>query len=450
MMQKFTASAATCVIALLIASSPWAYSESNWPSWRGTSGNGTAPDNSSPPIEWSEEKNISWKIQLPGLGHSTPIVWGEHIFLTTAIPFGERTSPPVADNAPGSHDNRPVAQKHRFVAMCIQRTSGKVLWETTCLEAFPHEGGHVSGSLASASPVTDGKHLIAYFGSYGIYCIDTISGKVLWRKLLGKMSTKHAHGEGASPALSGNTIVVNWDHEGKSALFAFDKSTGREKWKVDRQEVTSWSTPLIVNTGTTTQVIVSASSRVRGYNLDTGAVIWECGGMSHNVVASPVSAKGIVYLGCSYDKRAMIAIRLEGASGDITDTGNVLWTTNKRTPYVPSPLLYDDTLYYLSHYQGILSVMHAKSGKIKAGPFRIDALRNIYASPVGAGDHVYITSREGLTIVISHAKNPEPVAVNKLDDTFSASIAVAGNQLFLRGEKNLYCITEKQAPPLTP
>ena len=261
------------------------------------------------------------------------------------------------------------------------------------------------------------------------------------------MSTKHAHGEGASPALSGDTVVVSWDHEGESALLAFEKSTGREKWKVERQEVTSWSTPLIVNTGMNNQVIVSASRRIRAYNLDTGAVIWECGGMSHNVVASPVSAKGIVYLGCSYDKRAMIAISLKGAKGDITDSEHVLWSTNKRTPYVPSPLLYGDTLYYLSHYQGILSATHAQSGKIKAGPFRIDALRNIYASPVGAGGHVYITSREGLTIVITHSQQPKPVAVNKLDDSFSASIAVTGNQLILRGDEHLYCIAkDKQAP----
>ena len=241
--------------------------------------------------------------------------------------------------------------------------------------------------------------------------------------------------------------MVNWDHEGESALLAFDKSTGREKWKVKRKEVTSWSTPLIVDIDSSPQVIVSASSRIRGYHLDTGEVIWECGGMSHNVVASPVSANGIVYLGCSYDKRAMIAIRLKGAKGDITDTEHVLWSTNKRTPYVPSPLLYGDTLYYLSHYQGILSVIHAQSGDIKAGPFRIDALRNIYASPVGAGGHVYITSREGLTVVITHSKEPKPVAVNKLEDQFSASAAVAGNKLLLRGEKYLYCIARDTHTP---
>ena len=164
--------------------------------------------------------------------------------------------------------------------------------------------------------------------------------------------------------------------------------------------------------------------------------------MSRNVVASPVAADGVVYVGCSYDKRAMMAIKLDGAKGDITGSDHVLWSTNKRTPYVPSPLLYGDTLYYLSHYQGILSVTHAKSGEVKAGPFRIGALRDIYASPVGAGGHVYLSSREGLTVVITHTDEPEPVSVNELDDSFSASAAVSGGAIFLRGEKYLYCIAE--------
>jgi outer membrane protein assembly factor BamB len=447
MFTNSTLTLACITCALVLGVPPATCAGSNWPSWRGAAANGTAPDNCNPPVEWSEEKNIAWKTPLPGLGHSTPVIWGERILLTTAIPFGKKTSPPIHDNAPGSHDNLPVAQKHRFVAMCIELSTGKPLWKTTCHEAFPHEGGHVSGSLASASPVTDGKHLIAHFGSHGLYCLDIKSGKVTWKKMVGRMSTKHAHGEGASPALYGNTVVVNWDHEGESALLAFDKSTGREKWKVERKEVTSWSTPLIVDIDSRPQVIVSASSRIRGYHLDTGELIWECGGMSHNVVASPVSANGIVYLGCSYDKRAMMAIRIKGAKGDITDTEHVLWSTNKRTPYVPSPLLYGDTLYYLSHYQGILSVIHAQSGDIKAGPFRIDALRNIYASPLGAGGHVYITSREGLTVVITHSQEPKPVAVNKLEDQFSASAAVAGNNLLLRGEKYLYCIAKDAHTP---
>ena len=418
--------------------------QTNWPSWRGTTGNGTAPEKCKPPIEWSEDKNIIWKKKVLGLGHSTPVIWDSRIFITSAIPFGEKKEPPVPDNAPGSHDNLPVSQMHRFIVTCMDRTSGKLLWKTTCKETFPHEGGHVSGSLASASPVTDGKHIIAYFGSHGLYGIDCETGKIVWEKDLGKMATKHGHGEGSSPAIHNGTVIVNWDHQNRSALYAFDISTGKEKWKVEREEVTSWSSPLIVEHEGKNQVIVSASNRVRGYDLMNGKVIWECGGMSQNVVASPVSQNGMVYLGCSYDKRAMIALNLKGAEGDITDSDHVIWSTNKRTPYVPSPLLYKGTLYYLSHYQGILSVTQAKSGEVKAGPYRIDSLREIYSSPVGAGEHVYVTSREGTTIVITHADEPKPVAFNKLDDSFSASIAVSGDQLFLRGEKNIYCIGVKK------
>ena len=414
--------------------------DSNWPSWRGVTGNGVAPDSSNPPKEWSEEKNIFWKIKLPGLGHSTPVIWQDKIFFTSAIPFGEVTEPPIYDNAPGSHDNSPVAQMHKFVVLCIDKKTGETIWSTKCNELFPHEGGHKSGSLASASPVTDGKQVIAYFGSHGLYSIDCQSGKIIWKRDLGKMATKHGHGEGSSPVLKGNTIIINWDHEKESAIYAIDKNTGKNIWKVDRKEVTSWSTPIIVKSGEKNQVIVSSTQRIRGYDMNNGKVIWECSGMSNNVVASPVSENEKVYLGCSYDKRAMIAIDIKEAKGDITDTDHVMWSTNKRTPYVPSPLLYKGTLYYLSHYQGILSVTHAESGKTKAGPFRISALRDIYSSPIGAGDHVYITSREGLTIVLSHNDEPEPVAFNKLDDSFSASAAISGNQIFLRGEKFLYCI----------
>ena len=414
--------------------------DSNWPSWRGVTGNGVAPDSSNPPKEWSEEKNIFWKIKLPGLGHSTPVIWEDKIFLTSAIPFGDVTEPPIYDNAPGSHDNSPVAQKHKFVVLCIDKKTGETIWNTKCNELFPHEGGHKSGSLASASPVTDGKQVIAYFGSHGLYSIDCQSGKIIWKRDLGKMATKHGHGEGSSPVLKGNTIIINWDHEKESAIYAIDKNTGKNIWKVDRKEVTSWSTPIIVKSGEKNQVIVSSTQRIRGNDMNNGKVIWECSGMSNNVVASPVPENEKVYLGCSYDKRAMIAIDIKEAKGDITDTDHVMWSTNKRTPYVPSPLLYKGTLYYLSHYQGILSVTHAESGETKAGPFRISSLRDIYSSPIGAGDHVYITSREGLTIVLSHDDEPEPVAFNKLEDSFSASAAISGNQIFLRGEKFLYCI----------
>ncbi len=410
-----------------------------WPQWRGPLGTGEAP-NADPPIQWSETENVRWKTAIPGKGHSSPIVWKDRIYLTTAIPFGKPRLP-VFDNAPGSHDNLPVTRSHRFAVVAVNRADGEIVWQTVVHEAFPHHGGHVSGSLASNSPVTDGEIVIAFFGSHGLHALDR-QGKVLWENDLGKMQTKHAHGEGASPALQGDVVVVNWDHEDASALHAFDKRTGKERWKVARDEGTSWSTPIIVKHANQFQVIVSATTRIRSYALETGELLWECGGLSNNVVASPASRHGIVVAGSSYEKKAMVAIQLDGAKGDLTHTDHVLWRTNQRTPYVPSPLLYDRTVYFFNHYQPILSCLHLETGEKRAGPFRLSALDSLYASPVAAADRLYFTDLSGATMILRHGDAPEPIAINKIDESVSASLALAGKDLFIRSESSLYAIRE--------
>ena len=274
----------------------------HWPQWRGPLGTGVAPY-ANPPVEWSESesdhRNIRWKTELPGLGHSTPIVWGDRIFITTAIPYGDRLDP-IYNNVPGAHDNLPITQRQRFVILAVRRSDGKIVWQQVAREELPHEGGHFSGSQASSSPVTDGEHLLASFGSHGLYSYS-LDGDLQWTMDFGKMQTIHAHGEGSSPVLYGETIVVNWDHEGQSFLVALDKRTGQKRWKVSREEVTSWSTPVVVEEDGRAQVIVSGTNRIRGYDLGSGHVIWECGGLSRNIVASPVSADGMVYAGSSYD-----------------------------------------------------------------------------------------------------------------------------------------------------
>ncbi len=197
----------------LWAGEPGTPHEPYWPQWRGPPGTGVAP-NADLPVEWSEAKNIQWKRTLPGLGHSTPIIWGDRIFLTTAVPYGESLEP-IHDNAPGSHSNLPVTRKRHFVVLVIRRSNGEILWQRTVHSEFPHEGEHCTGSLASASPVTNGERLVAFFGSRGIYCLD-LDGKLQWKKDLGSMRTKHGHGEGSSPVLHDETLVINWDHEGQS------------------------------------------------------------------------------------------------------------------------------------------------------------------------------------------------------------------------------------------
>ena len=429
--------------------------DQGWPSWRGPLATGVAPL-ADPPTTWDADgTNIRWKTALPGRGHSTPIVWGDRIYLTAAIPFGDPL-PARPSTAPGNHDNLPVTHKQRFVALALNRADGKIIWQQTLKEGLPVEQGHRTGSLASSSPVTEGEHLIVNFGSFGLYCLD-LDGNLVWKKDFGQMNTLHGHGEGASPVLHGNTLVINWDHEGQSFAVALDKRTGKQIWKVERKEVTSWSSPIVVPSPlsprgrgvggegavASPQVIIPGTARIRGYDLATGKVLWECGGLSSNIVASPVYENGMLFAGSSYDKRALLGIRLEGAKGDITGTEQVAWSRFRGTPYVPSPLLVDGGLYFLTHYQPILTRLDAPTGEEKPGATRLQGLSDIYASPVSAAGRIYVTDLEGTTIVMTTGEIPRAVALNNLNEPVSASAAIAGRELFLRGEKFLYCLAEK-------
>ena len=414
----------------------------NWPAWRGPLANGVAPE-ANPAVEWSETKNVRWKIELPGKGHSSPIVYGDRIFVTAAVPVGEKL-PAVYDNAPGVHDSVPVTHKHEFTVMAFDRGSGKLAWRTVAKEEFPHEGGHYTGSLASNSPVTDGEVLVVSFGSRGVYCYD-LDGGLIWQKDLGRMQTHHSHGEGSSPVIYKDLVILCWDQEGDSFLYAFDKRTGKERWKTRREEKTSWATPLVVEVDGKAQILTSATRRVRGNDLETGTDIWEASGLAQNAVASPVATEGVGIFGNSYDFQAMLAVKLAGAKGDVTKTKQVVWKLNRSTPYVPSPLLYGDTLYFLRHNQNVLSRLDPLTGNFRDSAIRLDGIRDfIFASPVGGGGRIYITGRDGATVVLKHDRKNELLAVNKLGDSFSASAALAGREIFLRGERFLYCLAEPQ------
>ena len=398
-------------------------------------------------MRWSERENVRWKVALPGKGHSTPVVWRDRVYVTLAAPVGPRVETLAEAHGShephGAHDNAPVTHRQEFVVMALDRGTGEVVWRRVVHTRVPHEGGHTTSSFASHSPVTDGEHLFAFFGSHGLYALN-LQGEVLWQRDLGDMQTKHGHGEGSSAALHGETLVVNWDHEGPSFVVALDKRSGKERWRVARDEPTSWATPIVVAQGGKEQLIVPGTRRVRAYDLATGKVLWECGGLTDNIVASPVAVDGIVIVGSSYGPQAMLAIRLEGAQGDITGTDQVVWSRNRGTPYVPSPLLYDGWLYFHHHYQGILSRVDARTGRQQPEPFRVPSIRNVYGSPVAAAGRVYITDLDGTTTVLSADDQPKVLAVNHLDDRFSASAALAGGEIFLRGERYLYSLAERE------
>ena len=305
----------------------------------------------------------------------------------------------------------------------------------------PYEAGHVTASLASASPVTDGEHVFAFFGSYGLYCLDT-GGKLIWKKHLGEMHTKHGHGEGSSPALYGDTLIVNWDHEEQSFVVALDKRTGKQRWRVARAEDTSWATPIVVEHGGKAEVITDATTKIRSYNLADGHLIWECTGLTANVIPSPVADSDTVYSMSGFRGHNCMAIKL-GHTGDIAGTDAIAWSYGKGTPYVPSPLLYGGKLYFFADNNGVLTCIDAKTGKALIDAERLDDLKMVYASPVGADGRVYLVARGGTTVVIKASDKLEILATNKLNDGFDASPAVAGKELFLRGRENLYCIEQK-------
>lgn len=429
------------VAALLLAATlPHATAAADpvrWPQWRGPAGNGAAEGN--PPVEWSETKNIAWKSPLPGLGSSTPVVIGERIYLTVAIDTGKT---PEGEAGGRDSSGRAPDDVHEFAVVAYELADGSEAWRSIVDRGVPHEGSHLHSTWASNSPVTDGEHLYAYFGSQGLYALD-LNGNVIWSHDFGVMEKRLEFGEGSSPALWGDTLVIQWDHEGQSFVAAIDKRTGEERWRRDRDEASSWSTPLVIAHDGRVQIITNATSSIRSYDLETGEVLWHIGGMTENVIPTPVTSDGIVYVMSGFMGAALYAIDLDRAQGDLSGSEAVLWSYDRDTPYVVSPLLYQDTLYFFKVLNPILTAVDARSGERHYGPVRVQGLTNIYASPVGAAGRVYVVDRRGSAVVFSAGPELEVLATNTLDDGFDASPVVVGDSLLLRGRANLYRIAER-------
>lgn len=441
---------------MLVPSASAAAADDNWPQWRGPLGSGVAPK-ANPPVTWSETTNLKWKVKIPGAGKSTPIVWGDQVFIQTAIPTGKKielppeptgagTGGPATGNRPPRGGGGPMQsarpnEVYRFDLLCLDRQTGKVLWEQTSREEVPHEGHHSSdGSFASASPVTDGEHVWAFFGSRGLHCYD-LAGRRLWSQDLGRMRIKMSFGEGSSPALAGDALVINWDNEDGSFIVAVDKQTGKTLWKQPREEGTSWATPLVVPCDGKLQVVTAATSKIRSYDLATGKLVWECAGLTANVIPSPLAADGVVYAMSGYRGNAALAIRL-GRTGDLTGTDAIVWAYKKNTPYVPSPLLYGNRLYFLANNNAVLTCLDTATGAPLIDAEKLEALQGVYAAPIGASGRIYLTGRNGATAVLKQADKLELLATNRLDDKIDASPAAVGQDLFLRGQQFLYCLAE--------
>jgi outer membrane protein assembly factor BamB len=332
--------------------------------------------------------------------------------------------------------------EHNFVVMALSRADGSVIWERAAGTMVPHEGHHLDNSWASGSPVTDGEVLIAHFGSYGTFAYD-LDGNELWNVDLGDMTTRNGFGEGSSPSIAGDKVIINWDHEGDSFVVALDKSTGEEVWRRERDERTSWITPLILELDSGTQAIIPATGKSRGYDVDSGELIWELAGMTTNTIPSAVHKGNVVYLTSGFRGNMLQAVDLTSANGDLEGSDAVRWTYDRDTPYVPSMLLYGDQLYFLKRLDNILTVLDVDTGEVVYNQIRIDGIANVWSSPVGAAGRVYITSREGVTVVLEHGTEYKVLATNSLDDRFDATPAIVDNEIYLRGKKYLYSIGEE-------
>ena len=408
-----------------------------WGEWRGPQANGVSTT-AKPPTEWGESKNVRWRVEVPGRGTSTPVVWGDRVYVLTAAPVG-------VDLA-ASHDARGTKGQilpHRLMVMALDRKTGKTVWERTAKEVTPHEGYHNQfGTWASSSAVTDGEVLVASFESRGIYAYD-MNGKPLWDVDLGDKQMRNQFGEGSTPALYKDRIVVVWDHQGESFIAALDKKTGKELWRQKRDEIDSWGTPLVVEHGGKAQVVTGATNRVRSYDAATGELVWQTAGLTPNPIPSPVHLDGLVILMSGYRGNSIKAIKLAEAKGEIADGPAIAWTYDRDTPYVPSPLLYGEVLYFLKGNTGVLSAFDAKTGKPHFALQRIEGVPNVFASPVGADGKVIILGQDGAAAVLKHGTTYEVIATNKLEDKFDASPALVDGELYLRGYRYLYCVAAK-------
>ena len=403
--------------------------DDDWPRFRGPDNTGVARGDV--PLEFGLIKNLAWKTHIPGRGHSSPVVWGNRIFLTTAVPTGE-----------GDEYAPHIRKEHRFVVMCLDRNTGKLLWERTAKTATPPDSHQIPyGSYASNIPATDGKRLYAFWESRGIFVYD-LDGNLQWQKDFPQMHKRGEFGEGTPTMVDGDTLYLKFDQEQNSHLIALDKNTGKELWRAERAEPSSWSPPLMVNYNGKRQLIV-AGTKVRSYDPETGKLIWECAGLGLNSIPALVSADGVVYAMTGFQNPNMIAIRID-RQGDLTGTDAVVWGTNRGTPYNPSPVLHGGILYFIND-TAMLSAFKAATGEPYYRQTRLPGAYSLKSSPVAVSGKLYIATEQGDVVVVKMGEKFEVLATNSMgDDMFIATPAVAGNSLYLRGKSTLYCIRQAQ------
>ncbi len=434
-----------CLLAILPARALLA---DTWPQFRGPGARGIATTDTRLPLTWSVQENVIWRIDMPGSGWSSPIVWNDRIFLQSDInTAGEKL--PTKGFYGGRQQYYPPSEEHRSVIQSIDFASGKVLWTTELHRGVPRSSRHPKNTFASETPVTDGERVYAHIGDLGTWCLD-MTGRIIWSKMWPLLETRYGYGTASSPTLHDGRLYILNDNEKQSYLVALDKLTGSEIWRVPRDEPTTWSTPYIWRNALRTEIVTAGTNKVRSYDPD-GTLLWEISGMSTLTIPTPFSDDGLLYVTSGYTPdahRPVYAVR-PGARGDIsledgqTTNKYIAWSLPQGGPYIPTPLIYDG-MYYTLLDAGFLTCHDAKTGREIYGRQRIDPASGTFtSSPWAYNDHIFCLSEDGVTYVMRAGPRFEVVGRNPIDEICMATPAIANGNLILRTFSKLYRLGKK-------
>ena len=436
-----------CLLSTFVIAAGATLAAENWPQWRGPHGQGISVETSLP-TEWSPTSHVVWKVPIAGRGHSAPVIWGDRVFLTTAIEGdvvpGHKAPEHTDGGKPFLHpDSVGVDRRNTLKVIGLDVKTGRVLWEQTAYDGPMYDNRHKRSSYASTTPVTDGERVFVHFGAEGVYAYD-VAGKVAWKAEVARIKTLGL-GVGASPILYRNLLILQCDEDmgADSFVVALDKRTGKEVWRTKRDVQISWSTPVLVDVPAAgsspahTELVTNGSEWIIAYDPATGTELWRTAGVRSNAIHTPLVGEGLVIATAGFPARRVIAIRPGGQPK--TDAERIAWTYDKGTAYVVSPILYKGLVYLLND-RGVITTLDAKTGAVVYEGGRIPKPASFMGSPVAFGDHLLLTSEDGETFFITAGATHAVARTNSIDEPVYSSLALANGRIYIRGERHLFAI----------